>query len=158
VTLSVVTSALALVMFAPRLYVAMADDRVMAPALVGGQGDTMPVRGTLLLAVLASVLASLAGFDAILTYFMAPTLVFIALAAWTGVRAAAPVTGPVTGARGHHGRRGTFAALAASLAAGVFVVLLAGIIVLVVLNQPLQAGAGFVMTTIAAVVAFRERE
>lgn len=155
VSLSVMTSALALVMFAPQLYGAMDSDGIIPSGLVSaGAGSARAYRGTLVLAVLASLLASIAGFTAILTYFMAPTLTFVALAAWTAkrARASAPdATAPPSLRReaDADGSAGT------TMAATAFVVLLVAIIVLVSANQPLQAGAGFVVTAIGALMAVR---
>jgi APA family basic amino acid/polyamine antiporter len=82
VLLSVVASALALLIMAPRLYVAMSRDGLFPSSLARVNAVTQsPVRATALLAVLASVFVSLATFQQIVAFFMCTTLGFIALAA-----------------------------------------------------------------------------
>lgn len=129
VLVSVLTSALGLAMFAPRLYSAMASDGVLPELLIGERS------GLLVLATLASVLVLTAGFTGILTFFMAPTLVFVALAALSGTR------GPTQ----------------TRVAAGLFATLLTVVVILVAVNQPLQAGAGLLVTAAGAVAVARAR-
>lgn len=145
VIVSVLTSALGLAIFAPRLYIAMAADGVIPRAVVGRQeANGTPVRGLLVLATLASALAWTSGFTGILTYFMAPTLVFVALAALSAARRpVAPSSDRVSG--------GPLTAIAA---AG-FAVLLAAVILLVAVNQPLQAGAGFAVMAVGALAVHK---
>jgi APA family basic amino acid/polyamine antiporter len=82
VVLSVIASVLALLIMAPRLYLAMSRDRIFPSALAARTQMTQsPIRATALLAVLASVFVFVASFQEIVAYFMCTTLVFIALAA-----------------------------------------------------------------------------
>ena len=143
VALSVVTSALGLAMFAPRLYSAMAVDGVLPGLAI----DERP--GRLVLASVASVLAWRVGFIGILTFFMAPTLVFVGLAALSVMRPAsnAGATRSVDDPAVHPP--------SPAIAAALFASLLAMVVVLVAVNQPWQAGAGFAVTAAGALAAAR---
>lgn len=70
----------AMQMVAPRLYVAMADDRVL-PAAIAAIHPRLgtPVRAIVLQAGLASVLVALGTFDTIVAYFVFVTVAFVAL-------------------------------------------------------------------------------
>lgn len=70
----------AMQMVAPRLYVAMADDRVL-PAAIAAIHPRLgtPVRAIVLQAGLASVLVALGSFDTIVAYFVFVTVAFVAL-------------------------------------------------------------------------------
>jgi APA family basic amino acid/polyamine antiporter len=82
VVLSVVASAMALLLMAPRLYVAMNRDGLFPAALAAVRpGTQTPARAMLLLAVLASVFVLAGTFEQILAYFLCTALGFIALAA-----------------------------------------------------------------------------
>ena len=80
VVLSVLASALALLIMAPRLYVAMSADGLFPSALARVNPLTRsPARATALLALLASVFVCIATFQEIVAFFMCTTLGFIAL-------------------------------------------------------------------------------
>lgn len=82
VVLSVVVSALAFLMMAPRLYVAMAEDGLFSPALARlGSRTGAPVRATLILATIASALVLSGGFSQVVAFFLCPALFFVGLAA-----------------------------------------------------------------------------
>ena len=82
VVLSAGASAMALMLMAPRLYIAMSRDGLFPEALAAIHPATKaPVRATVLLASLASVFVLSGTFSQIVAFFMATTLVFIALAA-----------------------------------------------------------------------------
>jgi APA family basic amino acid/polyamine antiporter len=133
VVLSVMTSALALLIMAPRLYVAMSRDSLFPSSLAKVNAVTQsPVRATALLAVLATVFASLATFQQIVAFFMCTTLGFIALAAaaLVVVRRRAP-------------EAPAFHAPAYPVSVMLFVALVLGVVTLVAINRPLQATAGF---------------
>jgi APA family basic amino acid/polyamine antiporter len=82
VILSVAASAMALLLMAPRLYLAMSRDGVFPSALAAIHPRTQaPARATALLASLASVFVLSGTFSQVLAFFMCTTLTFIALAA-----------------------------------------------------------------------------
>jgi APA family basic amino acid/polyamine antiporter len=124
VVLSVASSALALLIMAPRLYVAMSRDGLFPLALA-------PPRATALLASLASLFALVATFQQIMAFFMSTTLAFIALAsgALIVVRRRTP--------------RAAFRAPGYPVTVALFVLLIAAVVALVIVNRPVQAVAGF---------------
>lgn len=132
VIVSVASSALGLLIMAPRLYVAMSADGVFPAAFapVNPRSGTS-VRSTLVLAVLASVFSSVGSFREILTFFMCPTLAFVALAAAASV----PLRRRAPDAAG-------FRAPGYPWTMGGFVALLMVVIGAVAINQPLQAIGG----------------
>ena len=135
VVLSVAVSVLALLIMAPRLYVAMSRDRLFPAFLAAVNPVTQsPARATAFLALLASVFVSVSTFQQIIAFFMCTTLGFIALAAaaLVVVRKRAP-GGASFHAPGH------------PLTTVLFVVLILSVVMLVGINQPLQAAAGFVI-------------
>jgi APA family basic amino acid/polyamine antiporter len=80
VIISVVGSLAAVLMAAPRVYFAMARDGIFFASF--GAVDPrreVPARATAVQATLAVALALTGSFDQILSYFMVPTLVFLAL-------------------------------------------------------------------------------
>ena len=80
--LSVVVSAMALLMMAPRLYIAMSSDGVFPSALASLHPVTRaPVRATAVLAVLASLFVMLGTFEQIVSFLVCTAMGFIALAA-----------------------------------------------------------------------------
>ena len=82
VVLSVVASAMALLLMAPRVYLAMSRDGLFPAALASIHPLTKaPVRATALLAGVASVFVLSGTFSQIVAFFMCTTLAFIALAA-----------------------------------------------------------------------------
>ena len=82
VVLSVAVSMLALLVMAPRVYVAMSDDGLFPRALGAlNQTTKTPVKATALTATLASLLVVLGTFQQIVAFFICTGSVFIALAA-----------------------------------------------------------------------------
>jgi basic amino acid/polyamine antiporter, APA family len=81
VVLSVVVSALAFFLMAPRLYVAMARDGLFPPVVAAENSRGAPARATAVLAATASLLVLSGSFSEIVTYFLCPALVFIGLSA-----------------------------------------------------------------------------
>ena len=135
VVLSVAVSILALLIMAPRLYVAMSRDRLFPASLASVNPVTQsPARATALLALLASVFVSVGTFQQIIAFFMCTTLGFIALAAaaLVVVRKRAP------GGTSFH-------APGYPLTTVLFVLLILSVVTLVGINQPLQATAGVVI-------------
>jgi APA family basic amino acid/polyamine antiporter len=133
VVLSVAASALALFIMAPRLYVAMNRDGLFPSALASVNPVTQsPARATFLLALLASLFVLVGTFQQIVAFFMSTTLGFIALAAAALVRIRR--AGPEKAAFSAPGYPGTTA---------LFVLLVAGVVVLVAISRPLQAATGF---------------
>jgi APA family basic amino acid/polyamine antiporter len=133
VILSVTASAMALLIMAPRLYIGMSADGVFPAALASIEPRTAtPVRATLLLATLATLFSVAGTFQQIVTFFMGPTLAFVALAAAALVplRRRAP-------------QASAFRAPGYPLTIWLFVGLLGTVLVVVALNQPLQTLAGF---------------
>ena len=135
VVLSVAVSILALLIMAPRLYVAMSRDGLFPASLASVNPVTQsPARATAFLALLASVFVSVGTFQQIVAFFMCTTLGFIALAAaaLVVVRKRAP------GGTSFH-------APGYPLTTVLFVLLILSVVTLVGINQPLQATAGFVI-------------
>jgi APA family basic amino acid/polyamine antiporter len=150
VVLSVVASAMALLLMAPRLYVAMSRDRLFPSRLASLQPVTnAPARATAILALLASVFVMMGTFEQIASFVVCTTLGFIALGA-----AALLVV-----------RRHTPHAPSAFTAPGypwttvLFVLLVIGVVGLVAINRPLQAmaGAGLVLLGLPAYEIFRRK-
>jgi APA family basic amino acid/polyamine antiporter len=82
VVLSVIASAGALLLMAPRIYLAMSGDGLFPATLAKVSAVARaPVRATALLASIATVLILSGTFQQILAFFMCPTLVFVALSA-----------------------------------------------------------------------------
>jgi APA family basic amino acid/polyamine antiporter len=133
ILLSVTVSMLALLVMAPRLYVAMAHDGVFPRPLASLRGTTgTPVRATALMALLATMFVLAGSFQDIVAFFICTALGFIALAAASlfAVRRRAPdasayrVPGyPVTPA--------------------LFVALVVVVVGLIAVNRPRQAVTGF---------------
>jgi APA family basic amino acid/polyamine antiporter len=143
VVLSIVASAMAMVMVAPRLYEAMSRDGLFPASVAARHALTgAPVRATAVLAILATVFVLLGTFDQIVAFFMCTTLCFVALAA-----AAVFVVR----------RRGS--AAAAFLAPGypvtpaLFVLLVATVVAMVAINRPVQALAGFALVLLGVPVS-----
>jgi APA family basic amino acid/polyamine antiporter len=81
VVVSVAGSLAALLMAAPRVYYAMARDGLFFPSFAAvDPGRGTPARAVALQATLASILTLSGSFDQILSYFMVPTLAFLAMA------------------------------------------------------------------------------
>jgi APA family basic amino acid/polyamine antiporter len=135
VVLSVVASVLALLIMAPRLYVAMSRDGLFPPALASVNPVTQsPARATAVLAFLASVFVSVGTLQQIIAFFMCTTLGFIALAAAALVLVRRRAPGGTS-----------FHAPGYPLTTVLFVLLILSVVTLVGINQPLQALAGFVI-------------
>jgi APA family basic amino acid/polyamine antiporter len=135
VVLSVLGSLAALLMAAPRVYQAMAADGLFPAGLARNSPRLgTPARSTLLLALIASLLAATGTFEQILSYMMAPTLAILALIVATSfIRA--PASGPGR-APGH-----PFTPLG-------FLVPIVLIVAMQLLRDPIRAGGGL------AIVAF----
>ncbi|HXH06797.1 MAG TPA: amino acid permease [Vicinamibacterales bacterium] len=133
VLLSAAASLLALLIMAPRLYLAMSGDRLFPAALARRHPATgSPARATLLLALLASLFAWAGTFRGIVAFFMCTTLAFIALAAAALIRV-----------RRRHPDHAGFSAPGHPLTTVLFVLLVAGVVTLVAVNRPLEAATGF---------------
>ena len=131
VVLSVLASALALLIMAPRLYVAMSDDGLFPSALATVNAATSPARATALLALIASAFVSVATFQQIVAFFMCAAMGFVALAA-----AALPVV------RRRTPGEPAFRAPGYPVSTALFVALVLGVVILLAVNRPLQAIAG----------------
>ena len=135
VVLSVAASLMALLMMAPRLYVAMGHDGLFVPELATVDPATgTPIRATLLLAVLASVFVAIGTFDQIVAFFICTALGFVALAA-----AALFIV------RRRQSKPSPFQVPGYPLAPALFVLLVAGVVMIVAVSRPLQAIAGFAL-------------
>jgi APA family basic amino acid/polyamine antiporter len=133
VVLSAAASVLALLIMAPRLYVAMSRDGLFPPSLARVNPATRsPARATALLALLATIFVSLGTFQQIVPFFMCSTLCFVALAA------AALVT-----VRRRTSVEPPFQAPGYPVTVLLFVMLVLAVVALVAINRPFQALAGF---------------
>lgn len=148
VLLSVVASAMAMLMVAPRLYEAMGRDGVFPVAVAARTRQGAPVRATLVLAVLSTVFVLLGTFEQIVSFFIAPTLVFLALAA----AAVFPV-------RRREVAPAPFRAPGHPVTPVVFMLLVVGITLMVTVNRPVQAlaGAALVLLGVPAYRLFAAR-
>jgi APA family basic amino acid/polyamine antiporter len=136
VVLSVIASAMALLMMAPRLYVAMSLDGLFPAALAAIHPATKaPARATALLAVLASGFVLAGTFDQIASFLICTALGFIALAAAALIvvrrRAPDPLAPPEC--RAIRGQRDSSSSWSPRSVA------------LVAINRPLQALGGLVI-------------
>jgi len=132
VVVSVLTSLLALTIMAPRLYPAMSRDGLFPSRLVSASSVAQsPVWSTVLLATLASLFVSVGTFQQILAFFMCTTLTFVAMAA-----------GSLIVVR-RRGGDAPFQSPGYPLLPAAFIVLVAAVVLLVALNRPVQALAGF---------------
>ena len=144
VVVSVVTSAMALLIMAPRLYVAMSADGLFPAALAAISPRTaMPIRATLLLASLASLFAVAGTFQQIVTFFMCSMMAFV------GLSAAALI--PL---RRRSADAAAFSVPGHPLTTVLFAGSLAAVIVLIAVSRPFQALAGFALV-LAGVPAYR---
>ena len=145
VVLSVVTSLLALLIMAPRLYVAMARHGLFPAGLATVHGTTRsPVRAILLLATLATLFALVGTFQQILAFFMCTTLVFVGLAA-----------GGLMMVRRGRPEPAVFPAPGYPATPLLFVGLVSVIVVLLAVSRPLQAFAGFALVLLGIPVYAR---
>ena len=132
VVLSVIPSAMALLMMAPRLYVAMSEDGLFPAALAARHPRTdVPARATLLLALLASVYIAAGTFEQISSFLVGTAMGFIALAA----AALFPI-------RRRHPDGGGFRVPGYPTTPILFVVLIAAVVLMVAMNRPRQALLG----------------
>lgn len=135
VVLSVVASILALLIMAPRLYLAMSQDGLFPSGLaVVSRTTGSPVRATALLASLASAFVLAGTFREIVPFFMCTTLVFVALAAAALIVVRRRTPGAAA-----------FQAPGFPLTPVLFILLVAAIVALVAVNRPVQAIAGFAL-------------
>lgn len=142
VVLSVAASALALVMMAPRVYLAMSEDGLFPPALAAVRSGTgTPARAMLLLATLASGFVLVGTFQQIVAFFICTALTFIALAAAAlfVIRRRAPDTTP-------------FKSPGYPLTPALFVLLVVVVVLLVLMARPVEAltGAALVLLGLPA--------
>lgn len=144
VLVSVVASAMAMIMVAPRLYEAMSLDGLFPAWLATRSSRTgAPIRATIWLTSMATMFVVLGTFDQIVAVFVCTTLVFVALAAGavfrlrrTNVRAPFVTPGyPVT--------------------PGLFIALLLVIVAMIAINRPWQAATGLVAVLIGVPAARR---
>jgi basic amino acid/polyamine antiporter, APA family len=135
VVLSVLASAMALLLMAPRVYLAMSRDGVFPAPLAAIHPVTRaPVRATALLAAIASGFALSGTFSQIVAFFLCPTLCFIALAA-AGLFVLRR-RGPDTAG---------FRAPGYPATPALFVLFVLAVVAVVALARPLPALAGFVL-------------
>ncbi len=143
VILSVVPSAMAMLMVAPRLYEAMSLDGLF-PAVVAARRPATgaPVRATSLLALLATALVLVGTFDQIVAFFVCTTLGFVALSA-----------GAVFVVRRRALDPGPFRVPGYPVTPGAFVLLVLAVIALVAVTRPVQALAGLVLVLLGVPVS-----
>ena len=138
VVLSIISSTLALLILAPRLYVAMSDDGLFPSALASINTTTRTAaRATALLALLASLFVFVGTFQQIVAFFMCTTLGFIALAA----------AGLIV-VRTRTRTEASFPSPGYPLTTVLFVLLVLGVVILVAINRPVPALAGFAIILI----------
>jgi APA family basic amino acid/polyamine antiporter len=134
VVLSVTVSMLALLVMAPRMYVAMSDDGLFPEALGSlSQATRTPVKATALTAALASLLVLVGSFQQIVAFFICTAFGFIALAAAAlfVVRRRAPAS--------------SFRVPGYPYTPALFILLIVAVVVLVAVSRPVQAGTGVVL-------------
>jgi APA family basic amino acid/polyamine antiporter len=137
VLVSVVASAMAMLMVAPRLYEAMGRDGVFPPAIATRTRAGAPVRSTLVLAAFSTTFVLLGTFDQIVSFFIVATLAFLALAA-----------AAVFVVRRRDGTVAAFPAPGYPVTPVLFIMLVGGIALMVAVNRPLQAAAGLALVLI----------
>lgn len=136
VVLSAVASLLALLIMAPRLYVAMSLDRLFPASIASiSQATQAPVRSTMLLAALATLFVLVGTFQAIVAFFMCTTLSFIALAAGA----------LITIRRRASSGRAPFQSPGYPVTPMLFILLVVGIVALIAITRPVEAVAGFTL-------------
>ena len=138
VVLSVIASAMALLMMAPQLYVAMSEDGLFPHALARVHpAKQVPVRATALLAALATVYILVGTFDQISSFLICTAMGFIALAA----AALVPI-------RRRDPGLGAFRVPGYPWTTIAFVVLISAVVLLVGVNRPRQALLGLVIVAL----------
>jgi APA family basic amino acid/polyamine antiporter len=132
VVLSVIASIFALLIMAPRLYMAMSHDKLFPSALAFVNPLTQsPVRATMLLAVMATIFVFIGTFQQIVALFMCTTLAFVALAAAALIRI-----------RRRNPDSSAFACPGYPVTPVVFVLFTVCVVILVAMSRPVQAGTG----------------
>jgi basic amino acid/polyamine antiporter, APA family len=135
VVLSVVASAMALLLMAPRVYLAMSRDGLFPAALAAVHPSTKaPVRATVLLAMVASVYVLSGSFPQVVAFFLCTTLGFIALAAAGLFRM-----------RGKDSEASAFRCPGYPATPALFVLFLLAVVALVALARPLPAVGGIAL-------------
>ena len=135
VALSAAASVMALLLMAPRLYVAMGRDGLFPSDLAALHPRTgAPVRSTVLLAAIASVFVLTGTFSQIVALFMCTTMVFVGLAA-AGLFAVRARADAAAG----------FRAPGYPATPTLFVLLVLAVVVLIALARPVPALAGFAL-------------
>jgi APA family basic amino acid/polyamine antiporter len=144
VLVSVVASAMAMIMVAPRLYEAMSVDGLF-PAWFATRsaGTGAPIRSTIWLASLATVFVLLGTFDQIVAVFVCTTLVFVALAAGAVFRLRRTSDRP------------PFLTPAYPVTPMLFIALLLVIVAMIAINRPWQAATGLAAVVIGVPAARR---
>jgi APA family basic amino acid/polyamine antiporter len=133
IMLSVIVSLLALLVMAPRLYLAMGQDHLFPRTLASLQGrNGVPVRATALLSVLATLFVLVGSFQDIVAFFVCTALGFIALAAAS-----------LFVVRRRAGDRSAFRVPGYPVTPALFVGLVIAVVGLIAANRPRQAAAGF---------------
>jgi basic amino acid/polyamine antiporter, APA family len=138
VLVSVVASAMAMVMVSPRLYEAMSRDGLFPVGLTVRDHRTgAPVRATAILAVFSTLFVQLGTFEQIVTFFIATAMTFVALAALALVvilRRSDEVAG--------------YRAPGYPLTPAVFVLFVMAVVVMVAVNRPVQTAAGLAIVAL----------
>ena len=157
VVLSVMTSLLALLIMAPRLYVAMSRDGLFPPSLASVNATTQsPVRSTMVLAILASGFVLVGTFHQILAFFMCTTLAFVALAAASLIvvrrRGVAGAEAPAL--------QSPFQTPGYPVTPVLFILLILSVVALVAISRPAQAlaGLGLVLLGVPVYSVFGRRQ
>jgi APA family basic amino acid/polyamine antiporter len=132
VVISALGSLAAYIMAAPRVYFAMARDRLFIKqvATVHTRFGT-PARAIALQAVLACVLVAVGTFDAVIAYFFFVTVVFIAL-----------TVAAVFVLRRRTGNTGTYSTPGYPLTPLFFLIIVCALLILLAMNNPKQAFLG----------------
>ncbi len=151
IVLSVVASAAALLLMAPRLYVAMSRDGLFPADLAEVHPRTgSPMLATGLLAGLATIYVVSGKFPQIVAFFMCPTLLLVALAA-AGLFRLRHMDGAEAGTGRVEGE-GIFRAPGFPVTPALFVLLLVAVAAVIVLARPFPALAGLAL--VAAGIPF----
>jgi APA family basic amino acid/polyamine antiporter len=134
VVLSVVASMMALLMMAPRLYVAMGRDGLFPVTLASAHArNGAPVNASAVLCVLATAYVLAGTFQDLVAFFLCTALGFVALAA-----AALFVVRK-------RPAEGVFRTPGYPVSVAVFVLLVAIVVAVVAISRPVQAFAGFAL-------------
>jgi basic amino acid/polyamine antiporter, APA family len=161
VVLSVVASAMALLLMAPRLYVAMHRDGLFPAALAALRpGTQTPARAMILLAFLSSLFVLAGTFEQILAFFLCTALGFIALAASAlfvirgRERKKEQERKKEEGGRKKDAQPARFRTAGYPVTPALFVLLILAVVGMVAIARPLQALAG-VAVVLAGLPAHR---